>query len=330
MVKISIIIPMYNVEQYIEKCIVSTYNQGFSENEFELILVDDESPDNSLALVTDIAKNYSNMTIISQKNKGLGGARNTGIQNAKGQYLLFLDADDYVLPNKLNETIAIAVKNNLDILEFGSQGVSTDGQITYEVSRSTNGTIYNGVDYYNILKYMNSACNKLYKRDMLLKHNILFIEKIYIEDFEFNTRAFFFTKRVMGINKIVAHYLQSPDSITRNTSKEKKEKMLNDLIKVLKLTKQFGNQSNSDNSLATKTYFETRLSFININIFYQLFKNGNSYSKIKAIKEQLEKEQLFYVKRPVYDKNKDLFRKYMLHNFWLFKITQPLQKLVFK
>lgn len=326
MIKISVIIPIYNVEKYIQTCVSSLYNQSINENELEIIIVDDESPDNSLSIVKKIAKNHSNITIISQKNKGLGGARNTGIQMAKGQYLLFLDSDDYLLPKVLPNIINIARQNNLDILEFGAQGILATGNIVYEVSKNTKEKIYNGITYYNKIKYMNSACNKLYKRDLLLKNNILFLEKIYIEDFEFNTRAFFYAKKVMAISNIVSHYLQTPDSITRNTSIDKKEKMLNDLITVLKLTKQFRDANKSkNNSKEIDKYFGTRLSFINTTLFYQLFKNKSHYSKINKIHKQLKSEGVFCIKNSVNEMPKDIFRIIMMKNIWLFKIVQPLQ-----
>ncbi|MEN3324125.1 glycosyltransferase family 2 protein [Mariniflexile soesokkakense] len=329
MIKISVIIPMYKVEQYIQKCIDSVYNQGYKESAFEIIAIDDESPDNSLSLVNEISKNHNNITVVSQKNKGLGGARNTGIEYAKGTYLLFLDADDYLLPNALKEIIDIAIKYDLDILEFGAQGVLPNGAISYEVSKCTNGTIYNGVTYYNNLKYMNSACNKLYNRELLVTNNIKFIEKIYIEDFEFNTRVFFYSKKVMAIKNIVAHYLQSPNSITRNTSKEKKAKMLSDILLVLKVTKEFSQNVNLSNP-QVKNYFNTRLSFLNVTIFYQLFKNKNSYKTVLRVKSQLKEQHLFYINNSISDTPKDIFRILMLNNIWLFKITQPLQKLLYK
>ncbi len=328
MFKLSIIIPMYNVEQYINKCVTSTYNQGLSENEFEIIMVDDESPDNSLSVAKEIAKSHSNIRIISQKNKGLGGARNTGIKHAKGSYLLFLDSDDYLLPNAFKDIISIAIDNELDILEFGCQGVLPNGKIAYEVSMNSNGEIYNGVDYYNMLKYMNSACNKLYNRKLLLENNNLFLEKIYIEDFEFNTRVFYYSNKVMAINNIAAHYLQSPDSITRNTSNEKKEKMLLDLIQVLRITKSFSKKVTQNKQ--TKKYFGCRLSFINVTLFYQLLKNKRPYKQVIKIKNQLKNEGLLHVNYSISEKTKDLFRVTFLHHFWLFKITQPLQKALFK
>ena len=101
--KISIIIPVYNVEKYIVQCINSALHQDLSENEYEILIIDDESPDHSVDLIRKKFDNIPSIKIISQKNKGLGGARNTGIKNASGEYLLFLDSDDFLLPNVLKE-----------------------------------------------------------------------------------------------------------------------------------------------------------------------------------------------------------------------------------
>ena len=330
MIKLSIIIPMFNVSKYLQKCINSAYKQGFIDSEFELILVDDESPDDSLSVANNEAKDHCNISIISQKNKGLGGARNTGILHAKGKYLLFLDADDYLLPNALKEIVNIALQKELDILEFGAQGVLPNGEITYQISKSSNQNIYNGILYYNKIKYMNSACNKLYKRELLLETQIYFLERIYIEDFEFNTRVFFYAKNVMAVNNVVAHYLQSTDSITRNTSKEKKEKMLEDLISVLRYTKLFKEKTDiMKESQDIRKYFGTRMSFLNITIFYQLYKNKSSYKRIKQIKDKLENERLFQINCAVSEKSKDFFRILILNNMWLFKVIQPIQKIIF-
>ena len=129
MIQLSIIIPMYNVEKYIHKCIHSVVQNNLKRDDFEIIIVDDESPDNSLSIATEIAKEFDNITIISQKNKGLGGARNTGIQNAKGKYVLFLDSDDFYTPNSLETILKIAFDNELEILEFGAIVVDSTNKI---------------------------------------------------------------------------------------------------------------------------------------------------------------------------------------------------------
>ncbi|MET0945561.1 MAG: glycosyltransferase, partial [Flavobacterium sp.] len=236
MKKLSIIIPMYNVAQYLEKCIGSVYNQELNEQEFEVILVDDESPDNSLVVAESLTKNLPNVTIISQKNKGLGGARNTGLCHATGKYILFLDADDWYLPNALQHILTLARDNELDILEFASQGITPQGIVQYH-SSAVSKEISDGMTYYNSVRYLHSACNKLYNIDFLKKNNLFFSEHIFIEDFEFNTRTFALAERVLATDFLVAQFLQSPNSITRNSDPLKKEKIIKDLIVVLHKTK---------------------------------------------------------------------------------------------
>ena len=327
MKKLSIIIPMYNVEQYLEKCIDSVYNQGLKEEEFEVILVDDESPDNSLAVATSLTKDKKNATIISQKNKGLGGARNTGILYATGEYLLFLDSDDWYLPNVLQNILNIAFENQLDILEFAAQGITPIGSIQYN-SRTVSREILDGITYYNSVRYMHSACNKLYSRDFLASNSLLFSEHIFIEDFEFNTRVFAVAKRVLATDFLVAQFLQSPNSITRNSDFVKREKIVNDLIVVLAKAKDTYNDYIFSTETKVHDFFKERLGFVIVNIFYQLFKNKASYKEMKKIKQDLIKQDLFYVDHYVFDRNKDWFRKIMLNNFWLFRITQFLMKFI--
>jgi len=134
MKKLSIIVPMYNVASYIETCIDSIYKQNIPLHDFEVILIDDESPDNSLEIAKALVRTKDNVKIISQKNKGLGGARNTGIENASGVYILFLDADDYYIDNTINHLIVLAEKYTLDILEFGAEGINRKGEITYSLA----------------------------------------------------------------------------------------------------------------------------------------------------------------------------------------------------
>lgn len=322
--KLSIIIPMYNVAQYLEKCIGSVYNQGLTEGEFEVILVDDESPDNSLAVAKSLTKDKNNVQIISQKNKGLGGARNTGMLQATGTYLLFLDSDDWYLPETVEELLQKAIQFDLDIVEFGAQGIDVGGKIIYTSSISSNNISLNGIEYYQKYHYMDSACNKLYCRDFLLKNELTFVERLFIEDYEFNTRAFYKAKKVMALDLIVAQFLQTPNSITRNFERKKQDKMLEDIIIVIKkINEQYRDEKNNYNSTSL-SYYQQRLSFLTATLFYQLLKNKYSYKNIKEIKRRLQKENILFVKFPIYDMRKNLFRFFLLNNFFLFRIVLKL------
>lgn len=315
---------MYNVASYLEKCIGSVYNQGLNEEEFEIIFVDDESPDNSLAVATSLTKDKKNVKIISQKNKGLGGARNTGMQHARGTYLLFLDSDDWYLPETVEQLLQKAIQLDLEIVEFGAQGINVDGKKVYTKSISSNDVILTGIQYYQKYYYMDSACNKLYNRDFLVRNELNFVERLFIEDYEFNTRVFYKAKKVIAVDLIVAQFLQTPNSITRNVNREKQDKMLEDIIIVTKkIYEQYRNEKNHRN-LNSSPYFEQRLSFLTATLFYQLLKNKYSYKNLQEMRKRLKKENIFFVKFPIYDKRKNLFRVFLLNNFFLFRVVLKL------
>lgn len=307
---------MYNVDKYIEKAICSVYNQGMSEADFEMILVDDESTDSSLDIATKLTQNKSNVKIISQKNKGLGGARNTGLGLSDGEYILFLDSDDFLVPNILNNVIKTAKVNNLDILEFGARGIDKFGQIVYSRAISSENKIFNGINYYRKFRYMDSACNKLYNRNFLNSNNLRFVEKIYIEDYEFNTRVFAIAQKVMGISTIVANFLQTENSITRNNHPDKLEKMRKDIIEVIKSIVNQKKDSNIDKS----SFYNQRLSFLTATLFFQLFKNKVPYKEIVELKSQLEINDIFFINYRIYERKKNYFRVIFLKNFFLLKL----------
>lgn len=116
--KLSLVIPMYNVELYIERCLNSCINQNLSPNEYEIIVINDGSKDNSLSIVEKIVQKYTNIHVISQINGGLSSARNTGLKNARGKYIWFIDSDDWIEPNVLKTLYDAASQNDVDILRF--------------------------------------------------------------------------------------------------------------------------------------------------------------------------------------------------------------------
>lgn len=316
MKQLSIIIPMYNVVHYLPKCIASVYNQNLRDDIFEILLIDDESPDNSLQVAQELTQSKKNVTIISQQNKGLGGARNTGIDNAKGDYIIFLDSDDWFLANSLQQVLKIVATQVLDIVEFGAQGINEDGSILYTASISSNNCITNGVAYYQKYRYLDSACNKLYNRNFLNNNNLRFIEKLFIEDYEFNTRAFIKAHKVLATNAIISCFLQTQNSITRNNSSIKKEKMKSDVIEVINRIAIL----KKENSQLDPNYFDQRLGYITTTLFYQLFKNKEPIIKYYNLKKSLKQADLFFLKNRVFDTKKNIFRMLLLFFFMLPKL----------
>ena len=301
---ISIIIPCYNVEQYIEKCIDSVYDHKLSESEFELIIINDGSTDQSVAIAQELILNKSNAKIISQENKGLGGARNTGILNAVGKYIIFLDADDVlVLRNYSFLTEASA-----QIIQLASETISPFGKI---ISKYNSPNIENikGRDFWLNHVIMPSACNKIYLKTFLNDYDLKFKEHLYSEDIEFNTRAFFYAEHVTAKNIILQQFLQSHNSITRNKSATSRKKLFGDLFAIIKYLVLFKEQNSK--SVADKKYFDKIISDIGLGTLHLGLRNTIEKSEIYRLKAFLVKSKI-----PIYtisydNRNKNLF-KYIL------------------
>ena len=328
MKKLSIIIPIYNVEEYVEKCIASVYQQNLSEDDFEIIVVDDESPDGSLAIVQGIAEKHSNITIISQKNKGLGGARNTGIAAATTKYLFFLDSDDFLEPNVLQTYLDLADKHNTDFVEFGVQAAHMDGRVEVIKSNTSNEKVYSGIDYASNFKYMYSSDNKIYSREFLHSNGLQFIEHIYIEDYEFMTRAFRKAKRIVASDLIGVNYLQSPGSITRSTDPAKKQKKLDDIKRILGIIAMAKKEAIAEGAgEEVIRFYDIRLSFLNVTIMTQLVKDKASFKEMKSLKQELKNAGVWTFEQPVVERNRNIFRLALKNTFGVFAITQPLLRL---
>ena len=166
MPKFSIIVPVYNVEEYIDKCLKSIFNQTYKD--FEVIVVDDGTEDNSM----DIVNKYD-VIVVKEKNSGLSTARNNGVKKAKGEYLLFVDSDDY-LEKDLLKNINDNLSDNPDVLRFQIKEVDADKETNYneEGFDTTNGVdAFNKISKYH---YIENAWAYAIKRDFYLKQLIFF------------------------------------------------------------------------------------------------------------------------------------------------------------
>lgn len=110
--KLSFIVPVYNLEDYIEECIMSLLNQDLSHSEYEILCINDSSTDSSLEILKRLAKEHTNIIIINQENQGVSAARNNGIKNAKGEYIWFVDGDDLIARNCLKFMLHLWMKKN--------------------------------------------------------------------------------------------------------------------------------------------------------------------------------------------------------------------------
>ena len=238
MTKLSIIVPIYGVEQYLHKCVDSLLNQDISLSEYEIILVDDESPDMCPKICDDYAAAYENIRVIHQKNGGLSAARNSGIEVATGKYIMFVDSDDYIEPNVLSGLLAQAEQDNLDVLRYRLQYVNPQ----YEVYNPYESDPFKGNDYSEeptdgvtfLNTRMSTACYAwafVLKRELL--DGCLFTPGIYFEDTDWTPRMLVKAKRVASTNTIVYNYLQREGSITKAVNRSKQQKVLDDKMRLI-------------------------------------------------------------------------------------------------
>lgn len=201
---VSIIIPVYNVEKYLEECLENAVKQTF--NAIEIIAVNDGSTDSSLKILERYAQKYDNIQIINQQNQGLSRARNIGLKHVKGKYVYFLDSDDYIDLNMIEECFELAENKNLDIINFDAQvfyesGFESDFNPDYNRSDILESAIYTGEDFYQYIisknAYKAPVWLSFYKVEYLKKFNLTFYEGITHEDELFSAQAFLLANRVM-------------------------------------------------------------------------------------------------------------------------------------
>ena len=226
--KFSLIIPAYNVEKYIKKCLDSVLNQTY--NNYEIIIINDGSTDNT-SKILESYKSNKKIKIINQENKGLSNARNTGVSNAKGDYILFIDSDDFI-EKELLEILNKTIKDE-DLVRFQIKILDETNKIIKEYKEETFNNL-NGIEAFNKLSKYNLvelAVCYAYKKDTFLKNNYKFEEKTYHEDFGLIPYIIISSKKVTSINYIGYNYLQRKNSIMNNTDYEKEIKKSNDVLK---------------------------------------------------------------------------------------------------
>ena len=233
--QLSIIIPAYNAEKYLDECLASCYRQEMSECDYELIIINDGSTDETLAKAQKWAAKHSNIRIISQENKGLSQARNAGIEASQGDYIMFLDSDDRLVDNSLEGILTKCRKDNLDMLRICAADV-IDGQIKQRfIYKDT--SIAPGRE---LLKGKFQVCAPFaaYKREFLIKNSLRFYPGIYHEDNLFTPVAYYLAEKVGSWNRICYLVRQTPGSITRSSN----PKRSTDLLKVIDLLEIFSSE----------------------------------------------------------------------------------------
>ena len=283
-IKVSVIIPIYNVEKYLHRCLNSVINQSLKD--IEIICVNDGSTDSSLSILENYKSKDNRIIIINQKNLRLAAARNNGMKIAKGEYISLIDSDDYIQNNFLENMYNTAKNNNADIVcsrvkEFIDDKYQDENYVNWwSFYNKYSNILIKPEDKYGII-YSCAVWNKIYRRDFLNLNNIWFYEDLYIEDVPFTHITAILSNKIVLVNN--THYYYNIGNNSSNMKDAKKSKKALDTINMTKKSREFLEKKLSHNTDSIK-YYQILDSFEIYNLFGWLnglnTKYRNEYYKI--------------------------------------------------
>ena len=313
MTKVSVIVPVYNVEKYLKKCLDSLVNQTLKD--IEIIVVNDGSPDNSDKIIEKYAQKYKNIKAYTKENGGLSDARNYGLKKATGDYIAFVDSDDYVSKDMYKKMYEKAINGNFDM-------VVCDINYVYENSEEIKRAYSNiKMDTTNIKKTMiniyPAAWNKIYKKK-LFKTGIEFKKGVWFEDVEFIYRLLPHVKTIGVINEPYNYYMQREGSITSSIDKRIYHYIdnWNGIVEYYK-----------ENNFYDKYYNELEYSYVRY-LYATFIKQASKYNYEDyqiAVEKAIENVKKTF---PKYRRNKYLYKS--IKGIYLLLFNKKIAKLVYK
>ena len=225
MMKLSVIVPVYNVEQFIRPCLESILSQGLDELDCEIILVNDGTQDNSFGQIEDLVLQHPNIIRIDQENQGLSGARNTGMIYSKGEYILFVDSDDLLVEGSVAKLLKIALDTSADLVVADFLKLSDEEILAYHPTnlQLSDYKVKTGSELF--LEDLNPSENyvwrTLYRRKFLEQHRLKFIQGICYEDMPFTPECYLKAKKCVRASCDLYLYRMGHASITSTMSTKK-------------------------------------------------------------------------------------------------------------
>ena len=295
MPKVSVIVPVYNVDAYLEKCLDSLVNQTLKD--IEIIVVNDGSPDNSQEIIDKYSKKYDNIKAYIKENGGLSDARNYGIKKATGDYIAFLDSDDYVSLDMYKKMYEKAVGGNFDIVMCDINYVFEN---TDDIKRVSCNLLTDTTDIKNaMINIYPAAWNKLFKKK-LFQNGVEFKKGVWFEDVEFIYRLLPYVKTIGVIHEPFYQYLQREGSITKSIDKRIYH-YIDNWLGIVEYYKEF--------NFYDKYYHELEYSFVRY-IYATFIKQATKYENdeyLKAVETAIKTVKDTF---PKYRKNKYFYKSF--------------------
>ena len=291
---VTVIVPVYNVEKYLDRCVSSIISQTYTN--MEVILVDDGSPDNCPRMCDDWAEKDSRIRVIHKENAGSGMARNTGIDHANGEYIYFLDSDDYIEPDTIEVCMQAARKEDADIVSFGNDRVTQSGTVLGRRVPATPKMVFSGEEVRTAVlpralshnpktgenwKLSLSGCFSIFSMRLINRINWRFVSEreIISEDFYSVLKLFAGAQKVAIIDRVFYHYTVNLSSQSHEYREDRFEKLKYFYQQIVKLCEDLG--------VAEYTSLEAAAAFTGLALvcFKQIASSKDKTSeKLKKIK----------------------------------------------
>lgn len=238
---VSVIVPVYNVEKYLNRCVESIRNQTYSD--LEIILVDDGSPDKSGEICEEFKKSDNRIKVVHKENGGLGFARNSGLKVATGRFVTFVDSDDWIAPDHISNMCQAISNAQADICIGGNTNINAVGKTMVKTVKLNPG-IYKGndvveqillpligpdTDFHNDIQLESSCCMNLYDMNIIRDFNLQFISEKYAvaEDIYFNIDYLYHTNAAIVTTEVGYFYFENAESISRKYNPERFARTIN-------------------------------------------------------------------------------------------------------
>lgn len=301
---VSIIIPVYNVERYLDECIKSVIGQTYKNT--EIIAINDGSTDNSLEIIKKYKKIDARIKIISWQNRGQGACRNEGIRIANGKYIMFIDSDDFIDKNTVKTLVHNINKYNSQIVIYNGKAFDDFGENIkfhkysyFNIPKKFNSNKYNRIDSIKDIIGCIQPCMKIYKRDFILDNNIFFSEGKYGEDVEFWYKCCALSKSIGYIDFDGYYRRYRPNSVMTGGS----VRNISDRIENFEALREVISLADEKN----KNIFEQTLGEYALGLYYQIYSRNNN--EVRELYELFKKNNGMKIMKLARLKPKSLLKK---------------------
>ena len=306
MIKLSIVIPVYNVEKYLRECLDSAIVPGIDG--YEIVCVNDGSTDSSPEILEENRKKYPELIqVVHTDNQGLGAASNNGVAAARGEYIAFLDSDDYLSANAVKEMME-ACSSGDDILFFNLTEVNDKGGIIgINKGCCREEGVFTLETYPQVLFDRPSRANKIFRQNLFEEHHIYYPSRVWFEDYHTNPKLYPFCNTMRYIDREWYYYRQQPASITHGKDPSRNLEILDAADDLLEFYQKEG-------------YFEQYRDELEYSVFYNVLLTSTDRVNLIDPSSAVQEKLLEYTKSrfPDYEKNKyfvQMSKKYKLLHF---------------